>query len=233
MPRLRKPNVPAVGSIDLGFRPASYWEAADPLAAIIQNIKGQNRREMARDFLTGQSAEALGEIEDHYLADELDADTRNSLGGFHPSFMGGEYLPAYAPGETEIARIVLQSVTQDVYSVRARRRSGRGRIRYRIVDEYDSLYDLTRQSSVRPLTLAQLIHLIDTADAGETNEAGDPYLENIIRDQLDDGGAESAAGFVGVESTVYPELGEYYDARLLAWALGQVESENEEEAEDR
>jgi hypothetical protein len=32
--------------IDYGFRPDSDWDAADPLAAVLLNVKGTNRRQM-------------------------------------------------------------------------------------------------------------------------------------------------------------------------------------------
>ena len=52
---------------------------------------------------------------------KLEPSTRLLLGGIHPAFMGGEYLPQFGQNEIEIARIVLASVTQDVISIRARR----------------------------------------------------------------------------------------------------------------
>ena len=45
-----------IAGIDLDFRPASYWDAADPVVAITQNIKGQLRREMVRDFISAAAA---------------------------------------------------------------------------------------------------------------------------------------------------------------------------------
>lgn len=59
MARNRPVQFPAqpIDGIDLDFRPASYWDAADPAAAITQNIKGQLRREMVRDFMKGKLAE--------------------------------------------------------------------------------------------------------------------------------------------------------------------------------
>ena len=41
---------------DLTFRPASYWDLADPVGSIVQSITGENRRRMARDFVTGSGA---------------------------------------------------------------------------------------------------------------------------------------------------------------------------------
>lgn len=216
----RKPfKVPAIPDIDLGFRPSSYWDARDPLSSVVQNIKGQLRREMARDFIAGQAAQVLRPIEPELLEDTLADDLRVRLGQISPEWMGGEYLPNYASSEVEIARIVLQSTTRDVYSVRARRRRKGGRITYRMVDEYDSEWNSKRKSSARPLTLQQLAQLIDSAQSdGHDNEY--PLIENLVRFALgwQPGNLQAAVDFVTVESTVYPMLEEYYAKRAMAWA---------------
>lgn len=223
--------VPPVTGIDLDFRPASYWQADDATSAIVQNIKGQLRRDMARDFLGGTAPEELGEIESELLADTLPDATRRSLGGFGPMWLGGEYLPDYALGEVEIARIVLQSSTLDVYSIRARRRGKGGRLYYRVVDEYESEWSIARRSSTRPLTLRELVQLIDSAE-NECGNDGYPMVENIVRYQLEgDGNAEHAVRFVTLESTVYPMIGQYYRTRLLAWAQAWVADSREREEE--
>jgi hypothetical protein len=36
--------------IDYAFRPESYWDVADPLGAILVNVKGTRRRQMIRDY---------------------------------------------------------------------------------------------------------------------------------------------------------------------------------------
>lgn len=217
MSRSRQPVVPVVGTIDLDFRPVSYWEAAGPVEAILQNIKGQNRRRIVEDHITGRASASMGELESLWFDDELEDADRNTLGAIDPSFMGGEFLPGYGRGEVEIARVIMASTTQDVYSLRARRRGGR--IGYRLLDEYDTKWVLTRQSSTRPLSLRELIHLIDSADYSAGDEAPTlPLLETILSFQLDGGGdRETAARFIEVTSTVYPELGDYYWARLQGW----------------
>ena len=103
--------------IGYGFRPKSYWSESDPLEAILRNIKGENRRQMVIDFWNAGHLEKLDAI---LLQNELGEAERQGLGRIHPSFMGGEYLPAYLPGEVEIARVCLQSTTSDVISLRAR-----------------------------------------------------------------------------------------------------------------
>jgi hypothetical protein len=80
------------GGIDYDFRPVTFWETpSDPLAAILGNVKGSNRRSMIRDYY---AAGKLDELCSELLNDSLDEDTRRSLGRIHPSFMGGEYLRA-------------------------------------------------------------------------------------------------------------------------------------------
>lgn len=232
MPKRSRPRVPVVPDIDLEFRPRSYWADQDPIEAIVQNIKGQNRREMARDFIAGDMPKSFGEIDDSLIEDTLSADARVSLGHIHPSFMGGEYLPDYGRGEVEIARVVLESSTQDVYSFRARRSRAGARIRYRLVDEYEAEFTLTPASSARPLSLGQLIALIDSAESDELDTMGWPFVEGFAAWQIEGGESpEDAAAFASVESSVYPQLGEYYAERMSQWAAAQA-AEREDEDED-
>ncbi|MCJ7795380.1 MAG: hypothetical protein MUQ56_01190, partial [Thermoleophilia bacterium] len=100
---------------------------------------------------------ALSEVEPGLLEDELEDPGQFDFLG--PHWMGGEYLPSYLPGETEIARITIQSVTMDVVSIRARR-SG-GRIFYRVVDEYQAEFDFEPRESNQPLTFAEAVELIE------------------------------------------------------------------------
>jgi hypothetical protein len=143
--------------IDYGFRPQSYWDPNDPLQSILQNVKGENRRQMILHYLKKNQLE---ELHEDFLRVEVDADTREQLGRIDPSFMGGEYLPGYLPGEVEIARICLQSTTSDVISLRARPTAS-GKIAYRIVDEYDDPFSLPIAESDLPLTFAELVQQFD------------------------------------------------------------------------
>jgi hypothetical protein len=205
---------------DLQYRPASYWDHPDPVTAIVSGIRGQNRREMARDFITGRAPQWLGEIDPGLLEDVLDEETRDALGGSHPSWIGGEYLPHCLPGEVEIARVVLASVLQDVISIRARRRRGGQRILYRVVDEYAEPgrpgWVCRPASSLLPLTLGQLIGLIDGARHPDF-DTGDGALDDGLRDFQETSDPEDLAHFVTVESEFYPELGEHYQRRARQW----------------
>lgn len=211
-------------AFDLDFRPKSYWDFEDPLQAILANIKGSRRREMIRDVLTADGPrgealrEVLGGLDPALYEESIDADFTSKLTSIHgPTWLGGEYLPNCAPRETEIARVTLESSTQDVYSVRAR--SGKRRIYYSIVDEYQSEWRLERKSSVRPLTMRQLIHLIDTATFDD-NEWDD--LTIAIREFNDFDDFEAGADFVVVSSEIYPQLEAYYTRKGSSWAAKKL-----------
>lgn len=214
-------------SFNLAFRPESYWDPTDAETAILSGVTGQLRRQMVRDFIRGDASTAFGELDDSYMADTLTPDDRTRLGLIHPQFMGGEYLPAYRRGEVEIARIVLQSVTMDIYSVRARR--GGGRIHYRIVDEYETDFVLTRKSSKAPLTMAQLIALIDTASCYDYSNVTIAIREMNLESGSD---IDEMRDFVSVESLFYPELEAHYEQAGEQWAEQKVRERREEWGEE-
>jgi hypothetical protein len=217
---------------DLLYRPASYWDHADPVTAIVAGIRGQNRREMARDFLAGRAPDWLGEIDTGLLEDVLDEETRDALGARHPSWMGGEYLPDCLPGEVEIARIVLASVLQDVISIRARRRRHGSRILYRVVDEYGEPgqpgWTCRPASSVHPLTMGQVVELIETARNPQFG-VGDGPLTEGLRDFQGDSDPRALLGFVTVESEFYPGLAEYFERRAAEWLERRIREVADEE----
>ena len=79
--------------------------------------------------------------------------------------MGGEYLPGYEEGETEIGRIELQSTTSDVISIRARVEGGE--IRYSVVDEYNGRFSLACESSEKPFSQGEFIEFIEGTELNE------------------------------------------------------------------
>lgn len=223
-------RIPEYQEINFDFRPSAYFADHSPIEAIVQNIKGQNRREMARDFIAGDMPKDFGEIDDRYLQDTIDDQSRVELGRINPAFMGGEYLPDYSPGEVEIARVVLQSSTQDVYSFRVRQSRPGTRYRYRLVDEYDEIFHLRPASSTRPLSLRQLIKMIDSVSSDGLDTMGYPFVEGFVAWQLES--SESvwdATHFVHVESSGYPDLESYYAMRLHDWATQICEAREESE----
>jgi len=153
-------------------RPDSYWTAsANPLEAVLRNMKGRQRRRMVRDYYAAGKLEELG---DSLLSDSLDDEARKRLSLIHPTFMGWEYLPDYCRHETEIVRIELDSTTYDVISLRARPVGSR--IEYNLVYKYESEFTLPQQTSRRPFSLRQLIRFLDSIQRIET---GDPSWDRF------------------------------------------------------
>ena len=198
--------------INYKHQPQSYWKNLnDPLNEILKNVTGTQRRAMITDYW---NAGKLEELDERLLADELDEQQRDSLGAIHPSFMGGEFLPPYLPLETEIARIELKSTTSDVISVRARP-IGQDKIAYRIVDEYESDETAIPATSSAPLTLLELIQMIDQDKTGYGGK-GIAYntSQNEFALELD------LRNFTTVDSMFYHDLYYHYDAIHERWWEG-------------
>jgi len=137
-------------TIDLPFRPETYWPESLTPHQLLSRIQGRVRQDIARSFFIEQGFRGLN----RFLArEELDEEQREAWGAIHPAFMGGEYLPSLKEGEVEIVRISLASVTADQISVRANRADRF--IRYTVTSEYDDVedmrYRLPFDQSERPL----------------------------------------------------------------------------------
>src|SRR5664279_4604080 len=148
-----------IPGIDLDYRPRCYFWALDTNVLLPSGISGEARRKLFRARI-----EAGSTVHDGLDVELLDKPAREAWGRLHPTNMGGEYLPPLRKGEVEIARISLTSVTADQISVRARR-SGK-RIVYRVVDEYQSGYICRPAGSTSPLSLRELIALMELACEG-------------------------------------------------------------------
>ena len=194
-------DVKQIPGIDLDYRPRSYFWALEANVLLPSAISGEARRKLHRARI-----EAGVTVDDGLDAAVLDEAMRAAWGRIHPRNMGGEYLPPLRKGEVEIARISLESTTADQISVRARR--GRGRIRYRVVDEYmeDSTYVCHPASSESPLRLRDLIGLMESASDGGSMIF--PILAMNSRDSRSD----ELATFITVSSDFYAELRRYYRA---------------------
>jgi hypothetical protein len=209
-------SIKLYAGIDYDFRPESYWAPADnPLAAVLRNVKGRNRREMIRDY---HSSGLLPTLSDDLLRDTLEEDTRESLGLTHPSFMGGEYLPDYSRDEVEIARIELQSTTSGVISIRAWPRSKR--IEYSVCDEYQVEYRLPQKTSGRPFSLRELIRFVDSVEHPEAEPEWKQFGFVLSFNQTNpDCGAdlETLQNFTSVEADFYPALSQHYAEAIGDW----------------
>ena len=180
------------------------------MAELLRNVKGTNRRQMIRDYW---EAGKMEELSNSYLAETLDDDQRRRLGQIRPSFMGGEYLPAYGPGEVEIARIELKSTTSDVISVRSRPEGDK--IVYSIRDEYDTEFEVSPPSSKQPLSLHKLIGLIDRAGSDESLGIEFTLMNYPVEEYADD--LEQVEAFTSVESTFYEQLTLHYGMLVHQW----------------
>ena len=210
-------QVPEVPGIDLAYRPRNYFWAADLKVPLPSSIAGESRRQLVRALMEWDAP-----IPDGLDAAVLGEAMREAWGGLHPSHMGGEYLPPLRKGEVEIARISLQSVTADQISIRARR-TGR-RIGFRVVDEYPetSTYVCHPASSVSPLSLGELIALMERA-----SEGGSIIFPILAMNSRYSTQAELAT-FITVTSDFYPDLGGYYRALTDAWLEERAREKSDE-----
>ncbi len=125
-----------------------------------------------------------------------------------------DFLPKQEGGEVEIASVLLDSVTADIISIRAQCRGNW--IVYRIEDEYDTRFRFKPRQSTQPLSLGELIALIDGATGHlEGDRAG---LTSAYRNyNLDTCAAERLVDFVIVMSDYYPELRACYAEEATEW----------------
>ena len=211
--------MPSPDDYELSFRPRSYWGPQTLATHFGSKIKGELRR---LDAVSGVEIDANPNI----LGEALSEDERAAVGAIHPWFMGGEYLPDLLRNEVEIARVIYKSTTMDVTSIRARQM--RNRITYRIVDEYEfTSYDLNTKSSNKPLTLKQVIDLIEFATEGGL--VGEPRELNYLEGGM---GAEDIYDFASVDSQFYAELSNWYDESNSEWLESKLRERAITEAED-
>jgi hypothetical protein len=191
--------------IDRSYRPSRYFGPAALETHLLSTVKGTERRNLGASRLRSGDAsfaECLAEP-------SLPGDLRASGGAIRPAMMGGEHLPDRRAGELEIARITIQSTTQDVTCVYAS--PGRDRIRYRVVDEYggDCLEGRTKSTSSRPLSLGDLTYFFLGAwDLVRVLERNFPSGASSLEATLD---------FFKGESAFYPDFDAALRARAKAW----------------
>ncbi len=214
-------------SVDLPFRPDTYWPESLTPHQLLSRIQGRVRQDMARRIFEEQGFTGLNA----FLArEELDEGEREAWGAMHPDFMGGEYLPSLEEDEVEIVRVSLASVTADQISVRAR--PADGFIRYRIASEYDDdedmRYQLPFDQSKQPLTLAELVQLIDGTYIPGNTYPGGLVIEPLELNYDSGGDLDSLLGFISIDSQFYPELATYYERVVEEWVEAHRPDDDEE-----
>lgn len=199
--------------IDYNFRPKSYWKEETLEQAILKNVKGEFRRRRIRAALAGGDFSAIPEA---ILNESLSEELRLGIGRIHPGLMGGEYLPDHSHGEVEIVRISLDSTTNDIISLRARR-LGR-RIGYSIADEYQGEfeYSLAFEESARPLSLGQLVEFLDKSYQHDV--PGGLILGYNAMNADDEEARQRLRDFTSVSSEFYPQLYEHCERVFEEWA---------------
>jgi hypothetical protein len=192
-------------AIDYQYRPASYFWPLSLATHLLATVKGAERRKYIQGLI---DAGRLDLLDDELARASLDRDVRAATGRIHPRFMGGEYLPDAMRGEVEIARVTLASTLQDVVSVRARKQ--KRRICYRVVDEYggETLSGHNARTSIRPLTLAQLIAFLDGAWSMQELAAANDMECDLA----------AMRSFFAVSSPFYPHLATHYLRGFAEWA---------------
>ena len=199
--------MPDPKNYDLKFSPQSYWGPQDLKAHFGSRIKGELRRKAAIKELD------LGIADEGMLKSSLEKDERTAVGSVHPWFMGGEYLSDLHSNEVEIARVVLESTTMDVISIRARHT--KDRIKYRVDDEYDSEYGFSPKSSKRPLSLGQIINIVEEMTLDGQSSSPSAYRDSQEPDDAED--IRRLESFVSVSSEFYPDLQPWFEKDAEIW----------------
>ena len=168
---------------------------------------------MIRDYYV---AGKLDELYDELLHNNPDEETRKLLPKIHSTFTGKREEVAIATVD------LIGSINGDVTILWAKRAGGR--IKYRIPDsEFDEVYDVPQQTSVRPFSLRELIVFLDSVKlvGADPNwhRFGFPLLYNEVNLETvpDLETLESLRGFMRVTSDFYPDLERHYCRVIDDW----------------
>ena len=211
---------------NMTFKPATYWPESLTQEQLISRIEGKERQDIARSILNNEGFAGLTAF---IAGEELNEEERQAWGNIHPMFMGGEHLPSLDEGEVEIVRISLQSTIGDQISIRAKQQNGM--IVYRVASEHDDNEDMRYQipfdRSEEPLTLEEMVKLIDGSFIPGDIYSGGLVISNWQCSFDSDHDLELAMQFVSTSSNFYPQLEAYYETVAKEWKAAQ-ESEGEE-----
>lgn len=217
-----------MNTIDLSFRPDTYWPESLTPEQLLTRIRGKERQNIARRVFKDHGFTGLNEF---LVKEGLAEEERSAWGAIGPWCLGGEYLPELYEGEVEIARISLASTTSDQISVRARREDAV--IRYRIVGEYEEdelmRYKLPFETTERPFSLAQLMGFIDAAYIPDCAYPGGILTSHWAMMTDFAYGPQETVGFLSLSSSFYPQIGECYLERAVEWIEAHTETEDEDE----
>jgi hypothetical protein len=133
------------------------------------------------------------------------------------------FMPEFAEGEVEIARIEQRTTIGEVISTRSRKYGEM--IAYSIVDDFDDPepYNVAPKTSKKPLTLGELIRLIDGGRSDEADWAPNESLAIYFTVGSYRDGEQSlnhldhSRDLSRVESVFYPQLNLHYEKVLDRW----------------
>ena len=104
------------------------------------------------------------------------------------------------------------------FQIRDREAAG-GTVR---LDEYEEEYHLPITRSIEPLTLGELIRLLDETE-NPFNDAGGGLVRNHWLRNQDYMDPEEAVDFVSITSAFYPDLTEYFENEAACWLREQCD----------
>ena len=213
--------------IDQNYRPNTYWPDSLNQEQLLTRISGQVRRDIVRQLLAEDGNAGLDALAAN---EDIGNEDRREWGLVHPHCLGGEYLPQLELEDVEIARISLASTTSDQISIRASHAGEK--IRYSVCDEYDTEYNLAFSSSEQPLSLGELIQLID--GSGHPEEQGPLGLLVCHWENMIEWGnpPDEAVDFAWIQSAWYPELAAYYEQVATDWCEKKQKEMGYDEEED-
>ncbi len=81
-------------SINMNYRPSTYWPESENREQRLTKILGKARRDITRKILNSGGIKELNDVGAELSQGELGGNDRQAWGSLHPNFMGGEYLPS-------------------------------------------------------------------------------------------------------------------------------------------
>lgn len=219
--------MPDTSKYHLDYSPQSYWGGPEERLA---RIKGANRRHLFEQAIQQGRLHTIPKV---LFGESISPELGKSLASMNFQNMGGESLPPLRPHEIEIARVVFDSTTADVVSFRARK-SG-GRIHYSVTDEYENQWSKTTpRTSIKPLTMEQLIKMINNASyPDESSVDGSVGVFDIwyMSFQESDDDAEEFLDSYRVLSPYYPEITQWFRDSEREW-LDDRSSDSQDQSQD-
>ncbi len=157
-----------------------FAPASTPEEAVLRRIKAEFRRSF---IAVAIRKDGLASMPPQWIEHDLQERFKQMLAGSGPHRRGGEDLPDLDDGEAEMARVALvDSVHGEVTSLCAQRRPGS--ITLCLVDEYETEFDLPRDSIDRPFKSAELIRSLAECSPSPLESKGQLRISSPFHDDL-------------------------------------------------